>query len=98
MARIPPGRSGKIRRMDLHDRHVGFWIGGDDLPFVLAAIRQDHFYIDGIGDHMIIRDDVAVRRNDHARPLSVLPTGRRLFEQTERQGFVTEGLITHHNG
>lgn len=97
-AGISPGYNRQVCGIDFHYRDIGLRVGRHDPPFVLPAVSQDHFHVHRIRDHMIVRDNVAIRRHDHAGTLPVLPARRRFLKQSERQGFVAEGLIAHHHG
>src|SRR6476659_10193237 len=80
VAGIAPGHCRQIGALNLDDRDVGLRIRGHNLAFELPAVGQDDFHVDGIRDHVIIRDDVATRRDDDAGALSILAPSRRFSE------------------
>ncbi len=57
----------QVLAVDFQQRHVGARIGTDQLGLELAAIGQAHQNLVGIGNHMVIGQDVAVGRNDETR-------------------------------
>jgi hypothetical protein len=65
----------------------------------LPPVGENHFHIDRIGNDMVVRHNVAIRRHNNTGALTILPPRRNILEQSERQCFVTERLIAdHHRG
>ena len=58
----------QVLALDLEQRDVAARIGTNQFGFQLAAIGQTHDDLVGVGDHMIVGHDVAVRGQDEARP------------------------------
>jgi hypothetical protein len=98
-ARIPPCHRWQIGRLNFHHGHVGLRIGGHHSSFILPTIGENDFHIDRIGNDMVVCHDVTIRRHNHTGALTILPTRRNIFKQSERQGFVAERLVAdHHRG
>ena len=95
--RIPPCHCRQIGRLNFYHGHVGFRIGGHHSSFVLPPVGENHFHIDRIGNDMVIRHNVAIRRHNDTGALAILPPRRRILEQSERQRFVAERLISNHH-
>ncbi|MCY1240443.1 hypothetical protein D3C75_442860 [compost metagenome] len=57
----------QILAFDFQQRHVGTWIGTDQLGFHFAAIGQADEDFVSIGDHVIIGQDIAIGRDDETR-------------------------------
>ena len=58
---------GQILTVDLQQRHVGTWIGTDQLGFQLTAISQADEDLVSIGNHVVVGQNVAIGRDDEAR-------------------------------
>ena len=78
--RISPRDRRQIRRLNFYHRHIGFRIGGHYSPFVLPPIGENYFHIDRIGNDMVVRHNVPVRRHNDAGALAILAARRRIFE------------------
>ena len=69
---VAPGRVGQVVTLDLDDRKVGQRIGADHLGRKNPAIAHGDANVGGAIDHVVVGDDVAVGRDDHAAAQSVL--------------------------
>jgi hypothetical protein len=84
-AGVRPGHGRKIRPVYFDNGHIGLRIGGHDFPFILPPVGQNHFHIHRVGDDMVVRNNVPVRRDNHA----TLPVRRAgVPEQTERERLI----------
>jgi len=70
---------GQVLGVDFQQGHVGTGIRADQLGGVITAVGQPYQDLVGIGDHMVVGQDVAIGRDDEARPqglgLLLLATG-----------------------
>ena len=57
----------QILAFDFQQRHVGAWIGADQLGFQFTAVGEADEDFVGIGNHMVVGQDVAIRRDDETR-------------------------------
>ena len=88
---------------DLEQCEIGAFVRTHDLGVELGSIIQQDLHIDGVVDHVIIGDDVAVRRDDEAgalrphepRPLTVAEPVVGLAEAAEElfKGRAFEGIV-----
>ena len=69
---------GKIGGVDLDDSQIGKGIGTDDFRCQNATVAEGHFDFGCAIDHVIVGDDVAVRRDDDAAADAMLDAGLRL--------------------
>jgi len=56
----------QVLAIDFEQSHVGTWIGTNQLGLEFTAVGQAHENLVGIGNHVVVGEDVAVRRNDEA--------------------------------
>ena len=73
--RVAPGSAGQIRGAHLQDSKVGQRIGANQFRFHYAAIAGGHADVDRSIDHVVVGDDVSVRRDHHAAAHAVLDFG-----------------------
>ena len=62
--------------VDLQHRDVGLGVGADQPGLGLAAVRQLHLDVVGALDDMVVGEQVAFGRDDHARAEADLPLAR----------------------
>ena len=58
-----------LRSLDLEQSHVGTRIGADQRCGKFVAVLERHRDVFGVLNHMVVGDEVAVRRNEETRPL-----------------------------
>src|SRR4029079_12953963 len=58
-----------LRRLDLEQREVGALIGADQLRLVFGVLVEADLDLATAIDHVVVGDDVAVRRDDETRAL-----------------------------
>ena len=63
---------GQATRVDLDDGDVGVGIGADHLGRELTLVVQLHGDLVGAGDDVVVREDVAVARDDESRARALL--------------------------
>ena len=56
----------QVLAIDFEQSHVGTWIGTNQLGLEFTAVGQAHENLVGVGNHVVVGEDVAVRRNDEA--------------------------------
>ena len=61
----------QVRRVDLNERHVGRRVGPDHLRVERTVVVQRHAQFRGVFHDMVIRDDIPVGADDHARPAAL---------------------------
>jgi hypothetical protein len=74
---------GQVVEVDLEHGDVGFDIGAHDTGPHLAAVLQLHFDLGGVFHHVVVGEQVALGRNDHARaqPYLLLLRGPAVAEE-----------------
>ena len=65
-AESPHGIVGRLRRVDLEHGDVGGRVGADDLRAQLALVGHRDRHLDALIDDVVVGEDVAVGRHDHA--------------------------------
>ena len=61
-------RRGETGRVDFHDRHIGLGIAADDRGLEFPArLAEGDLHLVGAVDHVVVRQNIAVSRDDHAR-------------------------------
>src|SRR5207249_10773582 len=65
----------KVKSLGLHfnERKVGLGVGADDLPFELPLVRERDGQFTSSVYHMVVGDNVPVRRHDHPRAHTAVP-------------------------
>ena len=66
---LPSGAGGQVVGVDLEDGHVGVGVGAHHLGLELPAVEQPDGDLLGALHHVVVGQDVAVRRDDEAEPL-----------------------------
>ena len=59
----------RFRALDLKQRHIGAWIGADERSRIFVTIVERHRNILGVLNHVVIGDEIAVRRDKEAGAL-----------------------------
>ena len=72
LGRVSPDDGGKVGCVHLEHGKIGELVDADDLRVQDAAIIQRHLDLRGAIDHMVVGDDVAVRRDDDAASHAML--------------------------
>ncbi|MNS63009.1 hypothetical protein D3C72_960920 [compost metagenome] len=100
----------QVLAFDFQQGHVGAWIGADQLGFHFTAVGEADEDLVGIGDYVVIGQDVAIRGDNEARTQRLrftltTTTARRTllrrhatFEelaQHRRQAFQIRHLLVH---
>ena len=87
--------------LDLEHRHVGHLVAAHHLGGVLAAVDEPHQHLVGVGDDVVVGDDVPFAVEDEARPgaahrvaFAVLAAGGEAEEAAELLG----DLLLRHRG
>src|SRR5262249_56994681 len=63
----------QIRGLDFQNGDVCFWISSHELGLKFALVAQVHLDIGRAINYVVVREDRAVRRDDHTRAEAVLP-------------------------